>query len=150
MEKQKTKSSTYNINYHFVWCPKYRKNLLVGEVKDFTKSIIETICSSKNWKLLEMEIMPDHLHLFISAPPYESPTGIIKVLKGTSAIQLFKKFSGLKRELRKGHIWSPSYYVGTAGTVTAETIRKYIQEQEKGNGNSSPEQVQGSPCQRDL
>ena len=146
MEKAKTNSSTYNINYHFVWCPKYRKNLLVGDVKDFTKSIIETICLSKNWKLLEMEIMPDHLHLFISAPPYESPTGIIKVLKGTSAIQIFKKFTGLRKQLRKGHIWSPSYYVGTAGTVTAETIRRYIQEQER-NSNSSPEQVQESPCQ---
>ena len=111
----------------------------------FTKSIIETICLSKGWKLIEMEIMPDHLHLFISAPPYESPTGIIKVLKGTSAIQIFKKFTGLRKQLRKGHIRSPGYYVGTAGTVTAETIRKYIQEQE-GERNSSSKQVQGSPC----
>jgi putative transposase len=140
---EKISSSVYNINYHFVWCPKYRKNILKGEIQEFLKSIIETICTSKNWKILELQIKPDHIHLFISAPPYESPIGIIKVLKGTSAIQLFKKFSKLKKDLRKGHIWSPSYYVGTAGTVTAETIQKYIQEQES---NSSSQQVGRSPC----
>ena len=89
---EKTTSSHYNINYHFVWCPKYRKEFLVGEIASFTQNIIETICSSKKWKLLELQIMPDHIHLFISTPPYENPTGIIKVLKGTTAIQIFKKF----------------------------------------------------------
>lgn len=126
----KTSSSVYNINYHFVWCPKYRKNILRGEIRKSLKDILETICLSKGWKLLELQIQPDHIHIFLSSPPYESPTGIIKVLKGTSAIQIFKKYSKLRKELRKGHIWSPSYYVGTAGKVTEETIKKYIQEQE--------------------
>jgi len=144
---EKTTSSHYNINYHFVWCPKYRKEFLVGEIASFTQNIIETICSSKKWKLLELQIMPDHIHLFISTPPYENPTGIIKVLKGTTAIQIFKKFPKNRLKFRKGHIWSPSYYVGTAGTVTAETIKKYIKEQERENNrNSSPKQVKGSPC----
>lgn len=144
MEIKKTKSSHYNINYHFVWCPKYRKSLLKAEIAKFLRSIIETICSTKGWEILELQIMPDHLHLFLSAPPYESPTGIIKILKGTSAIQLFKQFKDLRKDLRKGHIWSPSYYVGTAGTVTEATIRKYIQEQEGGHF-SSPQQVGESP-----
>ena len=132
MKRSKSNSSIYNINYHFIWCLKYRKNLFTREIKDFTKSVLETICLSKGWKLLKIEIMPDHIHIFISAQPYESPTGIIKILKGTSAIQIFKKFTGLRKQVRKGHIWSPSYYVGTTGTVTAETIRRYIQEQETG------------------
>ena len=133
----KTSSSIYNINYHFVWCPKYRKQILKKEIKEFTEETLRTICLSKGWELLEIEVMPDHIHLFISAPPYESPTGIIKVLKGTSAIRIFKQFSELRKDLRKGHVWSPSYYVGTAGKVTEETIRRYIQEQEKGASNSS-------------
>lgn len=73
--------------------------------------------------------MPDHIHLFISAHPKESPTGIVKILKGVTGLRLFKKHPELKSECWGGHIWSPSYYVGTAGTVSAETIRNYIQEQ---------------------
>jgi len=149
MEIKKTNSAHYNINYHFVWCPKYRKKILTGEIAKSLKIIIETICMSKGWQILELQILPDHLHLFLSSPPYESPTGIIKVLKGTSAIQIFRQFKELRKGLRKGHIWSPSYYVGTAGTVTEETIRKYIQEQE-GERNSSHEQVRGSPCVTNL
>lgn len=133
----KTSSSVYNINYHFVWCPKYRKELLKDKIKDFVEDTLKTICLSKGWKILEIQVMPDHIHLFISTPPYESPTGIVKVLKGTSAIQIFKKFTRLRKDLRKGHIWSPSYYVGTAGKVTEETIKRYIQEQEGGHFSSA-------------
>ena len=73
--------------------------------------------------------MPDHLHLFVSAPPFDSPTEIVKVFKGVTALRLFKKFPELRSEYWKGKLWSPSYYVGTAGHVSAETIRKYIEEQ---------------------
>ena len=125
---EKYSSATCEIKYHIIWCPKYRKNLLVGEIKDYFENIIEVICESKKWQIIEKEIMPDHIHLFITAPPYDSPTNIVKVLKGVSAKQMYKKFSDLKYQLRKGHIWSPSYYVGTAGSVTKESIKKYIEE----------------------
>jgi len=146
---EKTLSSAkYNINYHFVWCPKYRKAVLKGYIEADVKNIIETICRTKEWEILELKVMPDHLHLFLSVPPYESPTGIIKILKGVSALQLFKLRPELRKTLRKGHLWSPSYYVGTAGHVSAETIKRYIQEQEIGTTttvNSSPVSKQGSP-----
>ena len=135
---ERTSSSHYNINYHFVWCPKYRKSVLTKEVKTYLKSLIEAICGARNWKVLEIEVMPDHIHLFISAPPYESPTGIIKVLKGVSAVNMLKRFEHLVKIYPQRHLWSPSYYVGTAGHVSAETIKRYIQEQEtKKGGNSS-------------
>ncbi len=136
MEKV-TSSTVYNINYHFVWCPKYKKPILKGEVAGALRQLLETMCRTKNWELLELEIRPDHIHLFLSAPPYESPTGIIKILKGVSAIQLFKALPQLKQQLRKGHLWSPGYYVGTAGNVSAATIQKYIQNQQEGRHNSS-------------
>jgi len=132
---KKYSSAVCEINYHLIWCPKYRKEILVGKIKDFLKVQIHTICDSKNWKIIEMEIMPDHIHIFISSPPYDSPTNIIKVLKGVSARSLYQEFKELKNGFRKGHIWSPSYYVGTAGKLSAETIKKYIQEQ--GGVNSS-------------
>lgn len=134
---EKYSSATCEINYHIIWCPKYRKKLLVGELGDYFKSLIQTICESRKWKIIEIEVMPDHVHIFISAPPYDSPTDIVKVLKGVSAKQLYSKFSKLKQQLRKGHVWSPSYYVGTAGKMSAETIRKYIQSQSNGGRNSS-------------
>jgi len=130
-------SAVYNVNYHFVWCPKYRKAILKGEVAKTLKQQIETICQSKNWELLELNVQPDHIHLFISAPPYESPMGIIKVLKGVTAIQMFKALPALRTTMRKGHLWSPSYYIGTAGHVSAETIRKYIENQERGDSRNS-------------
>ena len=132
-------SAVYNVNYHFVWCPKYRKPILKGEVAKTVKQLIQTICETKKWELLELNIQPDHIHCFLSAPPYDSPTGIIKVLKGVSALQLFKAQPTLRAQLRKGHLWSPSYYIGTAGHVSAETIRKYIENQERGDTrHSSP------------
>jgi len=140
----KTSSAIYNINYHLVWCPKYRKPILeTPEVKQFLEEQIHTIATTKGFEVLALEVMPDHLHLFVSAPPFDSPTEIIKVFKGVTALRLFKKFPELRNKFWKGKLWSPSYYVGTAGHVSAETIQKYIAEQ----GNSSPQQVERSSCQ---
>ena len=125
----RTSSAVYNINYHFVFCPKYRKPILVGKIEEFLRECLNTIVATKGWEILEMEIMPDHVHIFISAKPEFSPVMIIKVLKGVSSLQLFKKYPELKKELWGGHLWSPSYYVGTAGNISAETIKKYIQDQ---------------------
>jgi len=131
----KTSSAVYNINYHIVWCPKYRKEILVGKIAEFLEDQIQTISASKGWEVLELQVMPDHIHMFITAPPFDSPTAIVKVLKGVTGLRLFKKYPELKKEYWKGHIWSPSYYIGTAGHVSAETIKKYIENQ-KSNSSS--------------
>ena len=73
-------------------------------------------------------MVPDHIHLFISTTPFESPTGTVKVFKGVTALRLFKKFPELRNKYWKGKLWFPSYYVGTAGHVSAETIKRYIEE----------------------
>lgn len=135
---EKYSSAICEIKYHIIWCPKYRKEFLVGDFKDYLKNILEVICNSRRWEIIEMEIMPDHIHIFLTTQPYESPTNIVKVLKGVSARQMYKRFSNLKNHLRKGHIWSPSYYVGTAGNMSADTIQQYIRSQTKeGSRNSS-------------
>lgn len=127
---ERTPSCVYNINYHFVWCPKYRKAVLVDEVKTYLEECLATIADAKGYTILELKVMPDHIHIFLSAPPQESPTGIVKVLKGVTGLRLFKAHPELRKTLWGGHIWSPSYYVGTAGVVSSETIQKYIQAQE--------------------
>jgi len=123
------KSCVFNINYHIVWCPKYRKEILTGKIKEFLEDQLLTICETKDWKISAMEIMPDHIHIFITAHPKYSPTAIVKVLKGVTGLRLFKKYPELKKQYWGGHIWSPSYYIGTAGTVSAETIKMYIEKQ---------------------
>jgi len=125
-----TKHSKYNINYHLVWCSKYRHKVLEGQLADFLKELIEAICNNYEYELLNMEIMPDHIHLFISAPPYIAPADIVKTIKSITAIELFKNYSDLKtNKFWASGLWSKGYYVGTAGTVTADTIQRYIDEQ---------------------
>ena len=126
----KTSSATFNINYHIVWCPKYRKPILTGKVKSFVEDQLETIAQTKGYKILESRVMPDHIHLFIEANPFDSPTNIVKIFKGVTSLRMFKKFPQLHQELWRGVLWSPSYYVGTAGHVSAEVIEKYIQGQQ--------------------
>jgi len=134
MEKRMS-SAVYLINYHFVWCPKYRKPILIQHIAEELEKTIRTICLTKIWDILELKIMPNHIHLFLSTPLYESPTGVIKILKGVSAKRLYSVYPELRTMFRKGSIWSPSYYVGTAGNVSSDTIQRYIQEQDR---NSSP------------
>jgi putative transposase len=132
-----TTSAKYNINYHFVWCPKYRKTILTEEKINFLKLIIHNIARENNWEILELKVMPDHIHLFLSASPLFSPIQIVQILKGKSAREIFIQFPELRHILRKGHLWSPSYYIGTAGHVSEETIQRYIQEQEKRNSSTA-------------
>lgn len=77
--------------------------------------------------MITVEIQPDHIHLFLTIPPAIAVANAIKVLKGTTARELFLEFPRLKKGLWGGHLWSPSYYVGAAGNVSAETIQHYIE-----------------------
>jgi putative transposase len=120
----------YNINYHIVWCPKFRKPILVGKVKEFVEEQLETIAQTKGYKILEARVMPDHIHLFVEADPFDSPTNIVKIFKGVTGLRMSRKFPDLESKLWRGVMWSPSYYVGTAGNVSAETIESYIREQQ--------------------
>ncbi len=126
MKTRRTRHATYNINYHLVWCPKYRKKILVGALKTLVEETIRDVCRQRGWELLELTVQEDHLHVFLSARPIFSPMFIVKVLKGTTAVKAVKEYRFANR------FWSPSYYVGTAGTVTQKTIQKYIQEQKIG------------------
>ena len=136
IENTKGNSCVYNINYHIVFCPKYRKKVLNESIKEDLEIIFKSVISSNDWKLLELEVMPDHVHLFVSAHPKQSPLEIVKKLKGISARLIFKKYPKFqKKEFWGKHLWSGGYYVGTAGIVTAESIQKYILAQT--NANSS-------------
>lgn len=124
------RNCVYQTAYHVVWCPKYRRSVLIGTVAESLSALLSEVCEENNWKILNLEIQPDHIHLFVSIPPSKSVSEAVKRLKGTTARKLFLKHPELKKQLWDGHLWSPSYYVGTAGNVSAETIRRYIERTE--------------------
>ena len=126
MEYRRTRHAVYLCNYHFVWIPKRRKPVLVGKIKERLKQIIEEVCNEYDWEILALEILPDHVHLFLSAPPYFSPHIILRKIKGRSARILRQEFPEL---LKLPSMWTRSYFVSTAGNVSSETIKKYIEGQ---------------------
>ena len=128
MNLKKTRYSIYNLNYHLVWIPKYRKNTFKGNMELRLGEILRESCIRNDISVLELQIMPDHIHLFVSAPPRWSPSEIINVVKGYSSRKMRSEFPELKKEI-KDELWTRTYFVGSAGTVTMETIRRYIQEQ---------------------
>lgn len=132
MQSKSTKGATYQANYHLVFCPKYRRQILVGPVAARLAELLGEIAKKWDIQIINFQVMPDHVHLFVSAPPKYSPAKLAQLFKGTTSYVLRLEFPKLKREIRKsGTLWSPGYYVGTAGNVSAATIEKYIRNQQE-------------------
>ncbi|CAM3370231.1 IS200/IS605 family transposase [Hydrogenibacillus schlegelii] len=135
MEIRSGRHSRYLILYHMVWIPKYRRTVLEGPIADRLKEIIQETAKERGWEIIAMEVMPDHVHLFASVPPTIRPADVVKVFKGVSARKLLLEFPHLQKRTGRGTLWAPSYFMATAGNVSAETIRRYIEEQrQKGGG----------------
>jgi len=128
VEYKSTRHVKYLCNYHFVWIPKYRRKVLTGEVAEYTKEVLRTIAEELGCEVLALEVMPDHIHLFVNCPPRYAPSYLANYFKGKSARLILKKFQELKKSTN-GKLWTRSYFVSTAGNVSSETIKKYIEEQ---------------------
>lgn len=128
MEYKHSKHHVYLLNYHLIWCPKRRKKILINKVKDRLKQIIETKANDLNIEIIALEIMPDHIHLFVSSNPLVPVHKIIKEFKGVSSRILRQEFPYL---LKLPSLWTHSYFCSTAGNVSSETIKKYIEAQSK-------------------
>ena len=126
MGYEHSRNQVYLMNLHFVWCPKRRKNVLVGNVAKRLREILEQVAKEKQVKILALEIQPDHLHLFVSISPQMVTHKLVKAFKGRSSNILRKEFPSL---LKLPALWTNSYFVSTAGNVSSETIRKYIEAQ---------------------
>ena len=121
----------YSIQYHIVWCVKYRRKILFGEVEKSLKEILLKIATDNKFEITEMETDKDHIHLLVECSPQHQIPNIIKALKGVSARLLFLKHPYIKKYLWDGHLWNPSYFVATVSENTEEQIRKYIQNQKE-------------------
>ena len=117
--------------YHLVWTPKYRFRVLQGNVKESVGQKIRTLCEWKKLETIEMNIQIDHVHLVLSVPPKMSVSRVMGLLKGKTAIMIFKKFPGLKKRPYWGnHFWARGYCSSTIG-LDEEKIKRYVKYQEK-------------------
>lgn len=116
------------MNFHFVWIPRRRRKVLIGEVATRLEEIIKEVSNELDMNILAMEIMPDHVHLFVSCTPSIAADQIMFRIKGRSSRVLRKEFPHL---LKMPSMWTRSYFVSTAGNVSTETIKRYIAEQRK-------------------
>jgi putative transposase len=124
------KSSTgcvHLLNLHFVWCTKYRRKVLSEKIQIRLKEIIESKARELSTDILALEVMPDHVHCFVSVPPTDAPQHFVSQFKGYTSRILRKEFPELVSRLPT--LWSRAYFVCSAGNVSSEIIEQYIKDQ---------------------
>ncbi|MEM3833705.1 MAG: IS200/IS605 family transposase [Thermoprotei archaeon] len=128
-ELKSTRHARYWCGYHFVWIPKYRRDVLVGDVAEYTREVLRQILLELGCEPIAIEVLPDHVHVFCSCPPRLSPAYVANYLKGKSARRLLQRFPELKAGASRGRLWSRSYFVATVGKVSADVVERYVVEQ---------------------
>lgn len=122
----------YSLEYHIVWCTKYRKQIFNTEnLSNEVKEYLNEISKSLEMTITQMEVMPDHIHLLVSARPQLRISDAIKVLKGTTSRWLFLAHPEIKKSLWGEHLWNPSYFVVTVSNRSHSQIEEYIKNQKK-------------------
>ena len=127
---RRTKHAVYDLKYHLVWIPKYRKHILKEEISGYLKEVFRQIAEEYEFRIDTMEVMEDHVHIFVEVPPKYSPARVVQIMKSISAREAFSKFPDLRKQLWAGELWNDGYFVRSVGDkVTADIIRKYIEYQ---------------------
>jgi len=124
--------SRYSLQYHLVWIPEYRRSFLVGELADRLKQILKEIAFDYRINIIAMEVMPDHIHMLIEAPPKYSPAKLAQIFKGISSKQMRKEFLDVIKKYiwKDGTLWAVGYYVGSiSNNATTQIVREYIKNQ---------------------
>ena len=132
MEMEKSSHAIYELGYHIIWCTKFRHKVLTHRVEVDCRNVIAQTCVAYGWKLEEIEVMSDHVHVFVRTDHMTAPVEVAKTLKSISALHLFTKHPTLKRSKFWGTgLWSPSTYYGSVGHISEDIVRKYIQTQKE-------------------
>jgi len=127
MDYKTNKNVAYSCKYHIVWCSKYRRKVLSGAVEERLKEITRIACQEMAVDLIEMEVMPDHVHLLLAIDPQLGVHRVIKGIKGRSSRLLRTEFASIKSRLPS--LWTNSYFVATVGGSPLEIIKRYIEQQ---------------------
>lgn len=127
MNYKSNNNVVYSCKYHVVWCPKYRRKVLVDEVEARLKELIREICADLNVEIIEMEIMPDHVHLLLEVDPQFGIHRAVKAIKGRSSRILRSEFKTLRSRIPS--LWTNSYFVSTVGDAPLSVVKQYIENQ---------------------
>jgi putative transposase len=119
--------AVFSLKYHLVFCPKYRKSVLIGPVAERLKALLSTKAHELNVTLHTLEVMPDHVHMFVASDPGMAPAKLAAQFKGYTSRVLRQEFRQLRSQLPS--LWSRSYYIGSVGYVSEATVRRYIEHQ---------------------
>jgi putative transposase len=117
----------YRCTFHVVWCPKYRRPVITGPVDERLKQITREVCAERNAPIVELETMPDHVHLLVTVDPQYGIHRLVKQIKGRSSRLLRQEFPHLRRRLPT--LWTNSYFVATVGGATLEVVKRYVENQ---------------------
>lgn len=128
MEYKSSCNVVYSCKYHVVWCPKYRRKVLVGEIADRLRQLLVSTAEEVQAEVIEREVMPDHVHLLIEVNPQFGIHKAIKHIKGRTSFLLREKFPSLKSRLPC--LWTNSYFVSTVGGAPLSAVKRYIEQQE--------------------
>jgi len=119
----------YNVGYHIIWCPKYRRKVLQGDIADRLRVLLNKKANEIGVIIEVMEIMPDHIHLFIKTKPTASPHWVVQQFKGSTSKIMREEFETLRTRLPS--LWTRSYYVESCGHISEDVVKKYIEEQKR-------------------
>ncbi|MCC6168391.1 MAG: IS200/IS605 family transposase [Caldilineaceae bacterium] len=119
--------AVFNIGYHLIWCPKYRRKVLTGAVETELRRLLTEKAQGIGVTLVSLEVMPDHVHLFVKAPPTLAPHFIVQQLKGATSRHLRQIFPQLRSRIPT--LWTRSYYCESVGHISETTVRQYIEDQ---------------------
>ncbi len=117
----------YDLGLHVVWCPKYRRRVLGGQVAVRLRELIEAKATEKDWEVIALEVMPDYVHLFVKHGPKASASYVANQFKGFTSRVLREEFPHLRSQMPT--LWSSSFFVATVGAVSANTVEQYINTQ---------------------
>lgn len=130
VEYRKSSHAIYDIKYHVIWVTKYRYKILKGEIGLRLRELIRQGCEARGITIVQGSIGKDHVHLLLSCPAMLAPSKIVQYLKGRSSHLIQEEFPELKKRYWGQHLWARGYFCATVGTVTEETVRSYIENQE--------------------
>jgi len=129
MEYKSNRNVVYSCKHHVVWCSKYRRPVLVGKIDLELKRIIHEVAKQRNTEIIELEVMPDHVHLLVEVDPQYGIHKLIKQMKGRSSQLLRGKFKQLRTRIPT--LWTNSYFVSTVGGAPLKVIKQYIESQKE-------------------
>jgi REP-associated tyrosine transposase len=121
-----TSHTKYDLKYHLVWITKYRRAVLGGAVGTRVHELVREICRVNDIEIVKGHVGKDHVHLFVSVPPYLSVSKVMQYLKGKTSHKLLMEFAHLRRQFWGRHLWARGYFAASGGNVTDEVILQYI------------------------